>query len=85
MDLPKQKDFYDSKRQFQGRDQPQDVGPTPEVKEPMPRGQMIFGVIFLGVIILLAVMRIKSAREELVPTGGDAKPAAAAPAAPAKK
>lgn len=84
MDLPKQKDFYDTKRQFQGRDQPQDVGPTPEVKEPMPRGQLIFGVIFLGVILLLAAMRIKSAREELVPTAGDAKPAAAA-TAPAKK
>ena len=80
MDLPKQKDFYDTRRQFQGRDQPQDVGPEPEVKEPMPRGQVLFGLIFLAVIVALAAMRIKSAREELVPTSGDAKPAATAPA-----
>lgn len=80
MDLPKQKDFYDTRRQFQGRDQPQDVGPEPEVKEPLPRGQLVFGVIFLGVILALAAMRIKSARDELVPTTGDAKPAVAAPA-----
>jgi hypothetical protein len=79
MDLPKQKNFYDVRRQFQGRDQPTDVSPEPQVREPLPRGQLVFGVIFLGVIVALALLRVVGARAELVPTES-AKPAAAQPA-----
>jgi hypothetical protein len=79
MDLPKQKDFYDVKRQFQGRDQPTDVHPDVDVQQPVPRGQIVFGVVFFLFVAFLAFLRVRDARSELVPT----TPAAAA--APAKK
>jgi len=81
MDLPKQKNFYDVKRQFQGRDQPTDSHPDAEALQPVPRGQIVFGVVFLLFVAFLAVLRVRDARSELVPT--EATPAAAA--APAKK
>jgi hypothetical protein len=81
MELPKQKNFYDVRRQFQGKDQPTDPHPEPTVKEPFPIGHVLFGLVFLGVIALLALANIRGARSELVPT---AAPAAAAPPA-AKK
>lgn len=68
MELPKQKDFYDVKRQFQGKDLPTDSHPEPEIRQPLPRGQILFGLIFIVVIALLAVMRIRGADAELVPT-----------------
>jgi hypothetical protein len=80
MDLPKQKNFYDNRRQFQGRDQPTDVAPEPAIKDPMPKGQILFGLIFLAFVAFLAYLRVKSAREELAPM-----PAPAPAAAPAKK
>jgi hypothetical protein len=76
MDLPKQKNFYDVRRQFQGRDQPTDAHPDSTVREPFPIGHVIFGLIFLAAIAGLAFMSVKSAREELVPT------TVAAPATP---
>ena len=78
MDLPKQKNFYDVRRQFQGRDQPTDSHPEPTVREPFPIMHVLVGLIFLGVIAALAFMNIRSAQRELVPTSE--APAAAAPA-----
>lgn len=81
-DLPKQKNFYDVKRQFQGRDQPTDAHPAPRA-EPPPMGQLLFGVVFIAFIGLLFWLNVKGAREE-----HDQKPPPVAtshePAAPAK-
>jgi len=79
MDLPKQKNFYDVRRQFQGKDQPTDTHPEPTVREPFPIAHVLAGLIFLAVIAALALMNIRSAQRELVPT------TEAPAAAPAKK
>jgi hypothetical protein len=78
MDLPKQKNFYDVRRQFQGKDQPTDAHPDSTVREPFPIMHVLVGLIFIGAIAALALMNIRSAQRELVPT--TAAPAAAAPA-----
>jgi hypothetical protein len=78
MDLPAQKGFYDSKRSFQGKDDPrtEPVGPTlrPDTSRP-PVGQVIAGLIFLGLIVL-AFLAFALPEKPV----GDAPP----PAAPAK-
>jgi hypothetical protein len=85
MDLPKQKDFYDNRRQFQGKDNPTDTHPDSTGREPMPLGQIAFGLVFLLFVVALFWMRIHS---EPAPTPaqilGPAAPAAPAPA-PAKR
>jgi hypothetical protein len=83
MELPKQKNFYDVRRQFQGKDQPTDAHPAPD-SAPPARGQLLFGVILLGVLAALFLMRERSARDELSGDLNGAKPAATQPAAPAK-
>lgn len=90
MDLPKQKAFYDLRRYFQGKDNPDDAHPDPKaMRDPLPRGQIVFGLVFLGFVCLLFWLRVRdsdapSAKQILA---GSARPAAApAPApAPAKK
>ncbi len=67
MDLEPQKNFYDNKRYFQGKDNPGDAHPATATREPLPRGQLIFGVLFLGFVALLAFLRIQSAHEEMKP------------------
>jgi len=57
MELPGQKGFYDSRRQFQGHDSPEGDSscahaPEPAVPSGIPRGQLIAGVLFLGLIAL---------------------------------
>lgn len=68
--LDPQKNFYDEKRYFMGKDNPGDVHPEP-VTSGMPRGQIIFGLIFIGFVAVLALLNIRGAKEEL------AQPAAA--------
>ena len=77
MNLDPQKNFYDEKRYFQGKDNPGDPHPEPVKREPLPRGQIIFGILFIGFVALLALLRIQAAREDLQPTPKQA-PAAAA-------
>jgi hypothetical protein len=64
--LDPQKNFYDEKRYFMGKDNPGDAHPAPTVGG-MPRGQVIFGILFLGFIAFLALLNIRSAREEMAP------------------
>ncbi len=78
-DLPNQKNFYDERRQFMGRDQPTDVSPPAVIKEPLPKGQILFGVLFLAFVAFLAYLRVQSAREE-----GAQEPLPAAASAPAQ-
>jgi hypothetical protein len=61
-----QKNFYDEKRYFQGKDNPGDAHPDPVVGG-VPRGQIIFGVLFIGFVAVLALLNIRSAQKELVP------------------
>jgi hypothetical protein len=65
--LDPQKNFYDEKRYFMGKDNPGDAHPEPAVGG-MPRGQVVFGIVFLAFIAFLALLNIRSARRELVPT-----------------
>ena len=76
MDLEKQKNFYDHKRYFQGKDNPGDAHPEP-IAGAVSRGQLIFGVLFLLGIAALAALNVRS--QEAPPE----KPAPAA-AQPAK-
>ena len=64
--LDPQKNFYDEKRYFQGKDNPGDAHPAPTTSG-IPPGQIIFGVIFIGFVALLALLNIRGAREELKP------------------
>jgi hypothetical protein len=83
MELDPQKNFYDEKRYFMGKDNPGDAHPEPVRRDPLPMGQIVFGLLFLGFIGFLALLNIKAAREELQPAS--APPAATAPKAPASK
>jgi hypothetical protein len=67
MDLEPQKNFYDKKRYFQGKDNPGDLHPAPQAGA-ISRGQLTFGVVFLVVIAALALLRVKQAESELSPT-----------------
>ncbi|HZS40857.1 MAG TPA: hypothetical protein VFF06_28685 [Polyangia bacterium] len=83
MDLPKQKNFYDNRRPFQGKDNPTDVHPDPKLAgAPIPRGQLIFGVVFFAFVAALFWLRVRS---EAAPSPSQIlPPKASAPAAPAK-
>jgi hypothetical protein len=72
MSLDPQKDFYDNRRYFMGKDNPGDAHPEAVTRDPLPLGQIAFGLLFIGFIAFLAVLNIQSAREKL-------KPAAPAP------
>ena len=41
MELPKQKAYYDTKRQFQGRDQPTDVAPDSPIMQEEVFGPVV--------------------------------------------
>ena len=75
MQLDPQKNFYDEKRYFQGKDHPGDAHPEPAKTSSIPRGQVIFGLIFLGFVALMALLNIRSAQEELKPAAPAALPA----------
>jgi hypothetical protein len=78
MALDNQKNFYDEKRYFQGKDNPGEAHPDAKTREPMPRGQIIVGVLFLAFVAAMALLNIRSANKQLVPI--QAAPPAAAPA-----
>ena len=87
MELPGQKGFYDTRRQFQGHDSPRDPR-ADETESPLPssappRGQLIVGGIFL-LLIVLAFFKF-ALPAKLVglggPTAEKAIPAAPAPTA----
>lgn len=82
MDLSKQKNFYDVRRQFQGKDQPTDPHPQPMVA-PVAKSQIVFGLLFLGFLGALFALRVKAARDELRPAEATA-PKLAQPAAAQK-
>jgi hypothetical protein len=82
VDLPAQKGFYDSKRQFQGHDSPEGdsscaQAPEPTVPSGIPRGQVVMGLVLFA---LLAVAFWKFALPEKIPA---VAPPAAPPAAAA--
>jgi hypothetical protein len=81
MELDRQKNFYDTKRYFQGKDHPTQAHPEPTVEGPS-RAQIGFGLLFLAFLGLLFWLRVSQAQSELVPTTG--QPAAPAAPAPAK-
>jgi hypothetical protein len=80
MQLDKQKNFYDRRRYFQGKDNPGTPHPEPGRSGAPPRGQIVVGLLFLAFVGLLAFLRVRAAREEGAPA-----PAAAVAAAPATK
>jgi hypothetical protein len=83
MDLPKQKNFYDNRRPFQGKDNPTDVHPDPKAAPSIPRGQLVFGVIFFAFVAALFWLRVRS---EAVPSPSQILPPPAPSAsAPAKR
>lgn len=82
MEVPKQKNFYDNKRQFQGKDHPTDPHPAPQSGMPS-RGSMIFALLLLAALAAIFWMREKSARDELAPGLSPKAPPAGAPAKPA--
>jgi len=77
MDLPKQKNFYDNRRQFQGKDNPTDAHPAATGATSIPRGQIVFGLLFFAFVAALFWLRVKS---EASPSPSQILPPAAAPA-----
>jgi hypothetical protein len=75
MDLDKQKNFYDNKRYFQGKDNPGDAHPEPKAGA-VSRGQLTFGVLFLAAIVALFALSLTSSQSDLGPQKG---PGAAKP------
>ena len=81
-----QKGFYDTRRQFQGRDDPDTpAAPDPAVaRSGIPRGQLVAGLIMLALLALgffTLALPGKSEGEAAAPAPGQAQPApAAAPA-----
>lgn len=67
MTLAKQKDFYDTKRQFQGRDQPTDSHPEPTVTPPN-RTVFVAGVALFLFVALTFALKVYWAQKELSPT-----------------
>lgn len=80
MTLAKQKDFYDTKRQFQGRDQPTDSHPEPSVAPP-DRTVFVVGIGFFLFVALTFALKVYWAQKELSPSL-KAPPAKTIPAAP---
>ena len=77
-----QKAFYDTKRQFQGRDDP-DAPPSPDAsvaRSGVPRGQLIGGLLILGLIVLAFFMFEKTDTEDVPAPAPAAAPAVPAPA-----
>ncbi len=60
MELPRQKNFYDKRRYFQGKDNPDDQHPDPKAAGSMPRSQLAFGVLFFLAMAALFWLRIKA-------------------------
>jgi hypothetical protein len=84
MDLDKQKNFYDHKRYFQGKDNPGDAHPEPKAGA-VSRGQITFGVLFLAAIVALFALSLTSPPElapQKAPGAAKAQATAAAHQAP---
>jgi hypothetical protein len=87
VDLPEQKAFYDSKRQFQGKDSPGTVHPDSRTPKGPPMGQALFGVAFIVLIALMAWFTMRNAdpthseSHAPAPTAAPAKDAPTSPAA----
>ena len=74
-----QKGFYDSRRYFQGRDDPDAApAPPPTSSAGIPRAQLLVGVVFLGLIVL-AFFSFAIPRPETAPAGHGTPPATAQP------
>lgn len=74
MELPNQKNFYDEKRYFQGKDNPGDLHPEPAPREPLPRAQIVFGIFFLIVLAVLFLLNVRSGSVPLPPGAAPAPP-----------
>ncbi|HEX2571654.1 MAG TPA: hypothetical protein VH877_18990 [Polyangia bacterium] len=78
-----QKGFYDSRRYFQGRDNPDaPPAPAPAAASGIPVPQLVVGVIFLA-LIALAFFAFALPKPEVAPAEHGAPPAAAQPVQPA--
>ena len=64
MSIPYQKNFYDRKRYFQGKDNPDDVHPEPKPEDKIPMSQILIGLAFLAFVGLLFMMSIRAAKIE---------------------
>jgi hypothetical protein len=74
-----QKGFYDVRRQFQGKDDPSRGDGAPAIEAPgtrPPVGQLVAGVVFLGLIVL-AFLSFALPEKPIGLDSGAAKPAAA--------
>jgi hypothetical protein len=83
MELPPQKGFYDSRRAFQGQDDPNQVAANEPREQPpkgMPRSQVVAGLIILAVIAL-AFFSFALPEKPPGPAKAPAAPAAAQPKA----
>ncbi len=82
MDLDKQKNFYDNRRYFQGKDNPDDAHPAPKTGG-VPFGHIVFGLLFIGFVAALFALRIHTdnappASQLLAAPGAQPAPAQAA-------
>ena len=59
MELEPQKNFYDRRRYFQGKDNPTDAQPEGRAGKLPPRAHVLFGLLFLAFIAALAWLRIR--------------------------
>jgi hypothetical protein len=84
MQLPNQKNFYDQRRYFQGKDDPGGLHPEPVPQEPLPRAQIVFGILFLMVLALLFLISVHAGSGSITPSAAPAAPGASQ-AAPSKK
>jgi hypothetical protein len=74
-----QKAFYDSRRYFQGKDNPDaPPAPPPAAASSIPRQQLVVGVLFLA-LIALAFFAFALPKPEAASTEHGAPPAAATP------
>jgi hypothetical protein len=74
-----QKGFYDSRRYFQGRDNPDAApAPPPTASRGIPMSQLVVGIVFLGLIVL-AFFSFALPKPETAPAGHGTPPAAAQP------
>ncbi len=83
MELPRQKGFYDSRRQFQGQDGPRPDAGSPPIDTAPPRGQLLAGG-FLLMLIVAAFLKFAAPPKPMAapaPTARQASGPAAAPAA----
>ena len=80
MELDPQKDFYDQRRYFQGKDNPTDAQPEGRSGKLPPMAHVLFGVLFFAFLAAIAWLRIRDEAPSASKILG-ARPVAAKPAA----